>query len=29
VELANGRRIVVEPGFDASLLRRVVQALES
>jgi hypothetical protein len=29
VELANGRRIVVEPGFDADLLRRVVQALES
>lgn len=29
VELANGRRIVVEPGFDAALLQRVVQALES
>lgn len=29
VELANGRRIVVERGFDAGLLRRVVEALES
>ena len=29
VELANGRRIVVERGFDAVLLQRVVQALES
>ena len=29
IELANGRRIVVERGFDASLLQRVVQALES
>ena len=29
VELANGRRIIVERGFDAGLLRRVVQALES
>lgn len=29
VELANGLRIVVERGFDAGLLRRVVQALES
>jgi transposase-like protein len=29
VELANGRRIVVEPGFDAGLLQRVVEALES
>ena len=28
VELANGRRIVVEQGFDAGLLRCVVQALE-
>jgi transposase-like protein len=29
VELANGRRIVVEPDFDAGVLRRVVQVLES
>jgi hypothetical protein len=29
VELANGRRIVVERGFDAGLLQRVVRALES
>jgi transposase-like protein len=29
VELANGRRIVVEQGFDAGLLLRVVRALES
>jgi hypothetical protein len=29
VELANGRRIVVEEGFDSSLLRRVIAALEA
>lgn len=29
VELANGRRIVVEQDFDAGLLLRVVRALES
>jgi hypothetical protein len=29
VELANGRRIVVEEGFSASLLKSVVTALES
>jgi hypothetical protein len=28
VELANGRRIVVEEGFSASLLKSVVAALE-
>jgi transposase-like protein len=29
VELANGRRIVVEEGFSASLLKSVVAALEA
>lgn len=29
VELANGRRIVIEEDFDASLLKRVVAALEA
>ena len=29
VELANGRRVLVEAGFDAALLRRVVAALEA
>jgi hypothetical protein len=29
VELSNGRRIVVEEGFSASLLQRVVAALEA
>ena len=29
VELANGRRIVVEEGFSASLLKSVVTALEA
>lgn len=29
VELANGRRIAVEEGFDAMLLRRLVAALEN
>lgn len=29
VELANGRRIAVEEGFDAMLLRRVVAVLEN
>jgi hypothetical protein len=29
VELANGRRIVVEEGFSASLLKSVVVALEA
>lgn len=29
IELANGRRIVVERGFDVGLLQRVVLALES
>jgi hypothetical protein len=29
VELANGRRIVVEEGFSASLLQSVVAALEA
>lgn len=28
VELANGRRIVVEAGFDVSLLKRLVAVLE-
>ena len=28
VELANGRRIVVEAGFDVSVLKRLVAALE-
>ncbi len=28
VELANGRRIVVEAGFDVSLLKRLVSVLE-
>lgn len=28
VELANGRRITVEDGFDAGLLKRLVAALE-
>jgi len=28
VELANGRRVLVEPDFDATLLRRLVTALE-
>lgn len=28
VELANGRRIVVEAGFDVSLLQRLVSVLE-
>lgn len=28
VELANGRRIAVEDGFDAGLLKRLVAALE-
>ena len=28
VELANGRRVVVEAGFDASHLRRLMAALE-
>ena len=29
VELANGRRIVVEAGFDVSVLKQLVAALES
>jgi hypothetical protein len=29
VELGNGRRIAVEEGFDASLLKRLVAALEA
>ena len=29
VELANGRRIVVEAGFDVSLLKRLVSVLEN
>jgi hypothetical protein len=29
VELANGRRIVVEAGFDVSLLKRLVTVLEN
>ena len=29
VELAKGRRIVVETGFDGATLRRLVQALET
>ena len=29
VELGNGRRIVVEAGFDVSLLKRLVSVLES
>lgn len=29
VELANGRRIVVEAGFDVSLLKRLVAVLEN
>jgi len=29
VELANGRRIVVEAGFDASLLKHLVAVLEN
>jgi len=29
VELANGRRIAVQAGFDAELLRQVVVVLES
>jgi hypothetical protein len=28
VELVNGRRIVVEGGFDASVLRRLISVLE-
>jgi hypothetical protein len=28
VELANGRRIVVEAGFDVSVLKQLVAALE-
>jgi hypothetical protein len=28
VELANGRRILVEAGFDVSVLRQLVAALE-
>jgi len=28
IELANGRRIVVEGGFDASHLQRLIAALE-
>jgi len=28
VELANGRRIVVEAGFDASVLKRLIAVLE-
>jgi len=28
VELANGRRIAVQVGFDAELLRRIVAVLE-
>lgn len=29
VELSNGRRITVEQGFDVSLLKRLIAALES
>jgi len=28
VELANGRRIVVEAGFDVAVLKRLIAALE-